>query len=240
MTNQIYFMIPALIIWLLRRYRYRRYPPNKIQPGLKNLKTQLPSIVAALLAALMLLITVASHSQNRQFKYEIVRNGNKVGTLNFSETTNGGMDYLKMESDVKTRFIFTFTAHANEDAVYRNGVLLHSSIYRKLNGNEKVNKQHFAQNNQYIIRGSRNTQVNNNYPITYSMLSLYSREPENISKVYSDNFETFLSVQKVESHKYKITLPDGNYNYYCYREGVLNLVEIHHSLYSANIVLTNN
>ena len=233
-------MIPVLIIWLMRRYRQRRHPAQKIQSDLKNLKRQLPSIVAALLAALMLLITVMSYAQNRQFKYQIVRNGNKVGTLDFSETTNGGVDYLKMVSDVKTRFIFTFTAHANEEAVYRNGILLHSSIYRKLNGNEKANKQHLAQNNQYIIRAGNNTEITKNYPITYSMLSLYSKEPENINKVYSDNFETFLIIQKVDGHKYKITLPDGNYNYYCYKEGVLNLVEIHHSLYSANIVLTNN
>jgi hypothetical protein len=233
-------MIPVLIIWLLRRYKQRRHSAQKVQGDFRNLRRQLPSITAVLLAALMLLITVMSHAQDRQFKYQIVRNGNKVGTLDFSETTNGGMDYLKMESDVRTRFIFTFTAHASEEAVYRNGVLLHSSIYRKLNGNEKVNKQHLAQNSQYIIRAGKNTGINKNYPITYNMLSLYSKEPENVSRVYSDNFEAFLSIQKVEGHKYKITLPDGNYNYYCYKEGVLNLVEIHHSLYSANIILTNN
>ena len=232
-------MIPVLIIWLLRRYKQRRHTPPMTH--FKEIKQQLPTIAGVLLFALMLLMTLKGHSQNRQFNYQIVRNGNKVGTLNFSETTNGGMDYLKMESDVKTRFLLmTFSAHASEDAVYRNGVLLHSSIYRKLNGNEKVNKQHLAQNSQYIIRAGTNTEVNRNYPITYNMLSLYSREPENINKVYSDNFETFLAIQKIDGHKYKVTLPDGNYNYYLYREGVLNLIEIHHSLYSANIVLTNN
>jgi len=71
------------------------------------------------------------------------------------------------------------------------------------------------------------------------MLSLYSREPENISQVYSDNFQSFIAIQKTDKHKYKITLPDGNYNYCYYKNGVLNLVEVHHSLYSANIVLIN-
>jgi uncharacterized protein DUF6134 len=233
-------MIPVLIIWLLRRYKQRRHA-LQVKTHLEKIKHRLPTIAGVLLFALMLLMTLKGHSQNRQFNYQIVRNGSKVGTLNFSETTNGAMDYLKMESDVKTRFILmTFTAHASEEAVYRNGVLLHSSIYRKLNGNEKVNKQHLAQNSQYIIRRGNNTEINKSYPITYNMLSLYSREPENISRVYSDNFETFLAIQKVDGHKYKITLPDGNYNYYLYTGGVLNLVEIHHSLYSANIVLTNN
>ncbi|HET9824973.1 MAG TPA: DUF6134 family protein [Chitinophagaceae bacterium] len=237
-TTKIYLMIPALIIWLLRRYRHRHMLQQAID--FKQLKRPLPSIVGLALLALAMLITLTSHAQSRQFNYQIVRNGSKVGTLNFSETTNGVTDYLKMESDVKTRFIFTFTAHASEEAVYRNGILLNSSIYRKLNGNEKVNKQHLAQNSQYIIRKGNNTEINRNYPITYSMLSMYCKEPQNISKVYSDNFETFLPIQKIDGHKYKITLRDGNYNYYCYKDGVLNRVEIHHTLYSANIVLTNN
>jgi hypothetical protein len=135
-------MIPVLIIWLLRRYKQRRNQLRGYKVTSEILNGSYLLIAAVLLAALMLLIAVMSHAQNRQFKYQIVRNGNKVGTLNFSETTNGGMDYLKMESGVRTRFSFTFTAHASEDAVYRDGVLLHSSIYRKLNGNEKVNKQH--------------------------------------------------------------------------------------------------
>ena len=131
--------------------------------------------------------------------YQILRNGNKVGSLHFSETATGDMDYLKMESDVKTRFIFTFTAHANEEAVYYNGVLLRSSIYRQLNGNEKVNKQHQARDNrQYIIHKGKGSEVTKNYPITYNMLSLYSKEPENINRVYSDNFETFIAIQKTE------------------------------------------
>ena len=72
------------------------------------------------------------------------------------------------------------------------------------------------------------------------MLSLYSKEPENIGKAYSVNFESFLTIQKVDVHKYKITLPDGSYNYYCYKDGLLNIIEVHHGLYSANIVLVNH
>ncbi len=108
-----------------------------------------------------------------------------------------------------------------------------------MNGDEKANKQHRADNGQYIIYKGKKSEVMKTYPITYTMLSLYSREPENIGKVYSDNYETFLAIQKTDAHKYKITLPDGNYNYYYYKDGVLKLVEVHHSLYTANIVLVN-
>ena len=226
-------MIPVLILWLIRRYREKNRGKN-----VAIVQTN-PKKYLRLLSVLLVLtlLSIKSHSQSRTLTYQIVRNGNKVGTLQFSETSMGDMDHLKMESYVNTRFVFKFTAHSNEEAVYYNGVLLRSSIYRQLNGTEKVNKQHQAGNQQYVIHAGERTEVTKNYPITYNMLSLYSKEPDNVNQVYSDNFQRFIAIQKTDQHKYKVTLPDGNYNYYYYRNGVLNLVEIHHSLYSANIVL---
>jgi|ERR1051326_3180570 hypothetical protein len=232
-------MIPVFIIWLIRRYRQNLKRSRNIPLALKKIKEQLPGIGTHLLFIIILLVALKSNAQNRSLNYQILRNGNQVGSLRFSETATGDMDYLKMESDVKTRFIFSFTAHANEEAVYYNGMLLRSSIYRQLNGNEKANKQHQADNKQYIIHKGKSSEVTKNYPITYNMLSLYSKEPEKINQVYSDNFETFIAIQKTGAHKYKIELPDGNYNYYYYKDGVLNRVEVHHTLYSANIVLAN-
>jgi len=232
-------MIPVLIIWLIKHYRENNKGKMAVVAP-KIAKKYLPFVAAILLLVILLIFSTNSYSQNKTLNYQIIRNGDKVGSLLFSETSTGDLDYLKMESDVKTRLIFTFTAHASEEAVYNNGILLRSSIYRRLNGTEKANKQHQATGNrQYLIRTGETSELTKTYPITYNMLSLYSKEPENISKVYSDNFQTFLAIEKAASHKYKITLPDGNYNYYYYKNGILNLVEVHHSFYSANIVLTN-
>jgi len=232
-------MIPVLIIWLIKHYRENNKGKMAgVAP--KIAKKYLPFVAAILLLIILLIFSTNSYSQNKTFNYQIIRNGDKVGSLLFSETSTDDLDYLKMESDVKTRLIFTFTAHASEEAVYNNGILLRSSIYRRLNGTEKANKQHEATGNrQYLIRTGKTSEFTKTYPITYNMLSLYSKEPENISKVYSDNFQTFLAIEKAASHKYKITLPDGNYNYYYYKNGILNLVEVHHTFYSANIILTN-
>jgi len=189
------------------------------------------------LSIVLLMSVLTAYSQKKLLSFQILRSGNKVGTMRFSETTSGGTDSLKLESDVKTKLISTFIAHGAEQAIFNSGILWRSSIYREVNGKEKANKRHQADNGHYIIYKGKEAKVMKDYPITYNMLSLYSKEPENISKVYSDNFETFITIQKVDPHKYKIVLPDDNYNYYYYKDGVLNLVEVHHTLYSANIVL---
>ena len=196
-----------------------------------------PPIIFIACLFFMFLPAFKIFSQTRALNYEILRNGNKVGKLHFAQSSIDGMNYMKIESDVKTRFVFTFTAMSKEEAFYYNGILVRSSIFRQMNGKEKANKQHQAVNKQYIISTGKNYAVARNYPITYNMLSLYSMEPGNISQVYSDNFETFIAIEKAGDHKYKITLPDGNYNYYYYGDGILKTVEIHHSLYSASIVL---
>ena len=230
-------MLPVFIIWLIVRCRGKRNSKKAIPEPSNSIK-RLPAITKIMLLIIMS-HPVVTQAQNRVLKYQILRNGTPVGTLLFSQTSTNDGDYLKMESDVKTRFIFSFVAHASEEAIYHHGVMFRSSIYRRLNGNEKVNKQHQENNGQYIIHAGQRSEVTKTYPITYNMLSLYSKEPEDISKVYSDNFESFVSIQKTGQHRYKITLPDGNYNNYYYKNGVLALVEIHHSFYSANIVLTN-
>jgi hypothetical protein len=189
------------------------------------------------ISIVLTMFVLAGFSQTRSLNFKITRNENKIGEVRFSVNTSGATDSLKMEMNVKTRFIFTFIGYVLESTTFKNGILLESSIYRKFNGDEKVNKQHRAVNSQYIISKGKDSKVMKDYPITYNMLSLYSKEPVNISKVYSDNFEKFLSIQKVDAHKYKITLPDDNYNVYHYIDGVLNLVEIHHTFYTVKLIL---
>lgn len=66
---------------------------------------------------------------------------------------------------------------------------------------------------------------------------LYCREPDDQAQVYSDNFQQFLQVKQVSPHVYRIDLPDGNYNFYSYTNGICSKVDIHHSLYTIQIQL---
>jgi len=232
-------MIPVAIIWLIRRYMKKRNRKFNF-PTWKNARNHFPKFLAGFLVIVLLIISLTGRSQFRSLNYSIMRNGNKVGTLKFCQTKNGAQEYMRVESEVKARFIFSFTVKAKEEAFYCNGVLTRSSIFRQTNGNVKANKQHEAVNNEYVIHDGSRREVLKNYPITCNMLSLYAAEPVNISQVYSDNYETFLNIEKPEPHKYKISMPGGNYNYYQYENGVLKTVEIHTDLYTAKIELINS
>ncbi|HET9745325.1 MAG TPA: DUF6134 family protein [Chitinophagaceae bacterium] len=190
-------------------------------------------------SALVALLTLAlsTQAQQKKFEYAIKRNGDQVGTIHFTQGVTGNRTVLTMESEVNTRFIFSFKARAKEEAIYDNGIMTWSSIYRKLNGNVKVDKKTKANGNTYTVYKGSKTETLNNYPIRYNMLSVYVAEPVNITQVYSDNFQQQVTIQKVADHHYKIKFPDGNYSEYFYTNGVCSKVEIHHTLYRATIEL---
>lgn len=226
-------MISTILFLISRRY-YRHYPEKAA--ALQSQVKMVSRIFGLIIVCLA--ISVFSRSQVKKLEYQIKRNGDVVGNIQFSQLTTGSRTTMKLESEVKTRFIFLFTAKADEEAVFDNGIMTWSSIYRKLNSNVKADKKTKAKGNSYTIFKGSKTETLNNYPILYNMLSIYTVEPANISKVYSDNFQQFLDIQKINAQHYKIKFPDGNYNEYYYDGGICSRVEVHHSLYNASIERT--
>jgi hypothetical protein len=190
-----------------------------------------------LMVMMMLTLAISTQAQQNKYEYSIKRNGDVVGTIHITQGITGNRTVLTMESEVNTRFIFNFKAKAKEEAIYDNGIMTWSSIYRKLNGNVKVDKKTKANGTTYTVYKGSKTETLNNYPIRYNMLSVYISEPVNITQVYSDNFQQQVNIQKLADHHYKIKFPDGNYNEYFYTKGICSKVEIHHSLYRATIEL---
>jgi len=194
--------------------------------------------LAIYLTTLMLSFSLSGTSQKKVLTFDVVRNEKTLGKIIFSQTSSGKTDSLNMECKVNAKFVGAVTAEVRETAVFSDGVLVQSSIYRKMNGNEKANKSQRVTTGKYVVANGKKSKEINIYPITYSMLSLYSYEPLNISQVYSDNFEAMVPVKRIQNHQYIVTLPDKSYNYYLYTDGTLTEVVIHHTLYSAKFVLT--
>jgi hypothetical protein len=169
--------------------------------------------------------------------YKVIYKGDEVGTLRFKQLVTGDSVHYKMSSDVQTRFIFRIHVKSTEEAVFKNGKLLYSAVNRTVNGNEKVRRQTLAANNVYHLKREGKASIFNNANIQYNLIRLYSMEPVNINKVYSDNFQQYLPVIKAGAHKYKVELPDGNYNYYTYNNGICSKVDVHHSLYTMQMIL---
>jgi hypothetical protein len=221
-------MIPTLILILMRRYQ-RNYPQQFLILKAKLFYTA--RIV--LLMVIVFLLALMTEGQEKHLKYSIKRNGSTIGSMYVKEIKDGKTIRLKLESNIKTGFIFTFSAKGIEEAKYDNGVLVYSSVYQKLNGNEKMNKQIRYANNSYVVSNKGREEKLYNIKISYNLVCIYNSEPVNASLIFSDKYQKFLPIQKIEDHHYRIRFPDGSANEYWFQNGVCKKIEIDHTFYSA-------
>jgi hypothetical protein len=225
-------MIPAIIVMLMRRY-HKNNPQQFV-----ILKTKLfyTAKILFLIAAACIIVLIV-RAQEKNLEYAVKRNGSKIGKMSVKEIKEGNRISLRLQSDIKVSFIFSFSAKGIEEANYDNGMLIYSSVYQKFNGNERVNKQIRYVNDAYVIKSNGKEETLNNVKIYYNLLCIYSHEPLSTAFIFSDRFQQFLSIQKLEEHHYKIKFPDGSANEYWFENGVCKKIGIDHSFYSATMEL---
>jgi hypothetical protein len=227
-------MIPAIIVMLMRRYQ-RHYPQQFLILKAKLFYTA-RIVLMMLIVCLLALIT---QGQEKNLNYDIRKNGSSIGNMLVKEIKEGKTIRLKSESNIKTGFIFTITAKGIEEARYDSGVLMYSSVYQKLNGNEKVNKQIRYANNIYVVSNKGKEERLGNVKIGYNLVCIYNHEPVHVSLIFSDKYQKLLPVQKIEEHHYRIRFPDGSANDYWFENGVCKKIEIDHTFYSAVMELSH-
>ncbi|HEV7332596.1 MAG TPA: DUF6134 family protein [Flavisolibacter sp.] len=196
---------------------------------------------AGLLTLLLVNVMHLARAQEQNLLYAIHRNGDKVGDLTYRQVTEGTKTTFSIQSVVKVSMLLTFTVQAWEESVYQNNVLQFSSLVRKVNGRERTNRQiRNAGNNKVTITNKNNARQEKNYVINYNTLRLYATEPLSISSVFSDNYQQFLSIEKLATHHYRIKFPDGGSNEYFYRDGLCRRVKVSSTLFDAEFILLNH
>jgi len=226
-------MITALLIWLFKKY---------MAPALKKRNITLSVFVSPLkrLATLLALVCFSGTSlaQEQIVKYNVLHSGKVVGHMDLYQKRDGDDLYLKMTSEVKMRFIMSIKVDIHEESVFQSGKLISSKVCRNVNDKEKANRQTKICGDAYqtMAEGKSGPPLEQKQ-INQNLMLLYCREPNDNEQIYSDNFQQFLQVKRVSDHVYRIDLPDGNYNFYSYTNGVCSKVDVHHSLYTIQIQL---
>jgi len=207
-------MIPLFIFRLLRSFGDQHTTANKLLP------------LHAQIFFLILLQSIAAYGQEKIVRYNILHHGEVQGTMILRQQTIGKQVRLKAESEVTARLLMKVTVKSIEEAIFENGILVYSSLCRIVNGAEKINQQIKATGVSYKITEKDKTTTQNTYPINHSILFLYYQEPVNVAKIYSDSFKQFVGIEKIDSNKYRVEFPNGNVNYYSYRNGICTNVEV--------------
>lgn len=178
-----------------------------------------------------------SVAQEQMRHYDIIYKGDTVGRMNFYESRSGDNLSLKFHSRVRIRSLISFLVETEERSEFKNGALVHSSVRRKINGKERTLKQTIAAEGAYRCYPQKTSCGGAIQPIAYNLHLLYISEPADKQKVYSDHFQQYLVAHKIADHKYRVELPDGNYNYYSFENGICHNIEVVHDFFSLKMQL---
>lgn len=192
---------------------------------------------APLLLTNFLFLFFVLNGQDQKTDYKIIFRGDSVGNMQLCKNKTGDNISLKLTSRVRIRFFVKVNVECQEMSSFQNGRLIYSNVSRVVNGKEKAARQTRAYGDTYEATSFGKAVTSTIKPIDYNLNMLYFQEPFNKQIVYSDNFQQFLTVEQVALHRYKIVLPDGNYNYYTFTDGLCSTVELHHSFYTVYIKL---
>ncbi|MET0243836.1 MAG: DUF6134 family protein [Flavitalea sp.] len=213
-------MIPALLTYLIRK-----------------LIIHLRSGQKPLMIALMLTISSATMAQKNFVLYDVIYKDEKIGTTKINTVTNGDTLHCSIVSDISTRFLFSIKVKSVEESTYHSGKLVHSIVNRNVNGNEKVNRSTIAGINNYALHREGTKSIIKSDRINFNVMMLYLTEPVSLTKIYSDNHQQFLKIEKTGPHLYRLNMPDGNHNLYHYTNGICTKVEVFSQLFDMQIVL---
>jgi hypothetical protein len=227
-------MLPSLLFLLLRRYQ--RKHPEKARLFCTRLHVAARVVLLVLLTAG---IAVYAFSQERVLHYVVKRNGNSIGNLVLKETKADNRTTYKLQSAVKSSFLFTLTVKALEEAIYENGILTYSLFYQKVNSSERANTRIQATGAAYKVTEKQETTLLKRYPITYNMVCLYTMEPAHVRQVFMDKYQKFVPIETISPHHYKIVFPDGASNEYYYQAGICVKVKLNSTWFSAVMELHN-
>lgn len=191
-----------------------------------------------LLIAMLFLFTKSTSAQNHNLSFEVWKNNVLIGFITMSEKINEDFVIYDCSSKIKAKILIEFNVTGIEKAIYDQGVLVYSSVYRKINSNEKTNKElFFTDGKYYLLKGGKKSALP--FPeIKRNLITLYFYEPVNIAQVYCDNHHKMVQVDFLDKGKYQINFPDGSYNIFYYENGKCLRVEAFGFLYEVQLIST--
>ena len=197
---------------------------------LRKLKYMFPFLLLSVASPNLLLNT----SENILFI--VSRNHDSIGYVDIEKKTTHNIVNYTVDSEINVNVIFNFTAKGYEKSVFKEDVLVYSSMYRKLNNRLKLNQFITLENGIYIFNNKgkkENLKINQ---IKNNLVTLLYNEPLDIHEVYSDKYKKMVQINSLGNGKYKIVLPNKSTSIYHYKNGQCMKVELIGSFYKVDLI----
>lgn len=168
--------------------------------------------------------------------FSVSRHNDSIGFVAIKRTNLENVTSYIIDSEVNVRVIFNFKANGHEKSIYKDDVLVYSSMYRKMNDKLKLDQSLTLENGSYIFNNGGKKEKLTLNSIKHNLVTLLYMEPKGIKEVYSDKYKCMVQIFFLGNEKYKIELPNKSTSVYHYKNGECIRVELKGSFYKVDLI----
>ncbi|MGN7864347.1 DUF6134 family protein [Chryseobacterium sp. 22458] len=170
--------------------------------------------------------------------YSIIKDYKTIGTIRVERSLKDNTTEYLFESRAKVKILYSIEIYDKMDVTFKQNILQQAKLYRTMNGKLKVNNTTTWNGSFYNLSDKDGANGSLKQSVFCSTATLYFNEPENLKSVFSEKFQKMVPIQKVDSKRYRINLPNGNTTTYTYSSGICTLVEAKTDFANLKFVLT--
>lgn len=191
------------------------------------MRNKIHRIHQMLLVTIIILLANTNRVFAQTLNYTVVHKNENVGKIHIVRTQKENTVTYNFESNVNIHMIFSIKVYDKMDVVFKDNILQKAFLYRTLNGRTRVKNAIQWNGTYYSMVNKDNEKSEFKHIINYTSACLYFMEPSAPTKVFSENFQRFVSVKNIGTRKHQLDLPSGNKSVYSYNaDGICSLAEI--------------
>ncbi|WP_347219576.1 DUF6134 family protein [Chryseobacterium sp.] len=172
--------------------------------------------------------------------YSIIKDDKTIGNIRVERSLKDNITEYLFESRAKVKILYSIEIYDKMGVTFKQNILQHAKLYRTMNGKLKVNNTATWNGSFYNLSDKDGANGSLQQSIFCSTASLYFNEPGNLKSVFSEKFQKMVPIQKIDSKRYRINLPNGNTTTYTYSSGICTLVEANTDFANLKFVLSTN
>ena len=183
-----------------------------------------------------LFLSGKTSAQASDLKFNILKKDKSIGVLEIHKSESSTFtDYL-VSTFVEVSFIKRFRVKAIEKYRYQGDLLISSELKRTINDKSKEPKSLKMDSNKYILKDGDERKILDETEIKTNLVRLYFSEPIKIDRVYCDNQQMMLKLEKHGPNRYRINFPNGVSNIFHYEAGKCVKVDVEGSFFKVRLL----
>ena len=226
-------MLIILLIYTFKKVFKKSYS-FEIASVLKKLIFKIKYIIPFFLLAYTSLNNETTEVE--KISFNIIKKNSRIGYIDIEKTSLNKITTYTLDSEVKVKVVFNFSAIGREKSIYKDDTLIFSSIYRKLNNKVKLNQSLFFVNGKYLLKKKNKKEKINIDVINSNLVTLFFYEPVGIQEIYSDKYKKMVKITPIGNSRYKIVLPNKSTSIYHYENGKCTMIDVVGSFFKVKLV----